>query len=392
MKVIVAGAGIGGLTAALCLLKAGHEVRVLERAAEFQDVGAGIQCGANALHVMQYLGISEQLLDVGVVPKRVEFRDFQSGGILHSMQLGSAYEQRYGAQYLHIHRSDLHQVLLSAVLEYPAASLGLGSCIESFNEHDDSVEVCLSNGQRLQADLLVGADGIKSVVRKQLFGDMPPVFTGNVAWRGVVPVERLPDNWMDTVVSNFVGPNKHMVLYYLRNKRLANFVGVVERNSPASESWVAKAPWEELANDFAGWHPIVQSLINAVDKEHCYRWGLYKHEPINNWSSRRVTLIGDAAHSTLPFMASGAAMAIEDARVLQRALDQANTLENGLQLCQRNRFDRTAKIQANSARAGSLYHFESSLMRRAAFTALKIVSKRQEAFLPDYNANTVRLR
>ena len=127
MKVIVAGAGIGGLTAALCLLKAGHEVRVLERAAEFQDVGAGIQCGANALHVMQYLGISEQLLDVGVVPKRVEFRDFQSGGILHSMQLGSAYEQRYGAPYLHIHRSDLHQVLLSAVLEYPAASLGLGS-------------------------------------------------------------------------------------------------------------------------------------------------------------------------------------------------------------------------------------------------------------------------
>lgn len=391
MNVVIVGAGIGGLTAALCLAKSGHDVQLVEQAPEFMDIGAGIQCGANALCVMQYLGVLDRLVSLGVTPNRVEFRDYQTGSNLHTMSLGKPYEDKYGAPYLHLHRSDLHRVLLDAFLEPQANGLTLNAKVESYEETTNQVRINLSNGEQLDAELLIGADGINSKIRQQLLGDSPAKFTGNVAWRGVVPVERLSEGWMDTVVSNFVGPKKHMVLYYLRQKRLANFVGVVENKTWTDNSWHAKAPWEELNNDFKDWHTTVTSIINAVDKDSCYRWALYDHQPFSNWSSERVTLLGDAAHSSLPFMASGAAMAIEDGRILQRAIDQAFDLADGLDLYQRNRFERTAKIQITSARAGNLYHFESRFMRKAAFTALKVLGSRQEAYLPDYDANTVKL-
>jgi salicylate hydroxylase len=391
MKVVIAGAGIGGLTTALCLAKAGHDIHLVESSPAFLDIGAGIQCGANALCVMQTLGVLDRLTEVAVTPKRVEFRDYQSGLALHTMVLGQSYQEKYGAPYLHLHRSDLHSVLLGAFLNIQPNGLTLDTKVLSYKEHDNLVKVELSNGDSIEADLLVAADGINSVIRKQLLGNTPATFTGNVAWRGVVPVERLPDNWMDTVVSNFVGPNKHMVLYYLRQQRLANFVGVVENKTWTDSSWSAKAPWQDLSADFKGWHPTVRSIIDAVDKDSCYRWALYNHQPFSNWSSNRVTLLGDAAHSTLPFMASGAAMAIEDGRILQRAIEQASSLSEGLQLYQRNRFERTAKIQTTSARAGKLYHFKTSLMRKAAFTVLDKIGARHEAYLPDYDANTVKL-
>jgi salicylate hydroxylase len=391
MKVVIAGAGIGGLTAALCLTKAGYDVQVVESAPAFLDIGAGIQCGANALRVMEHLDVLDALVKVGVTPERVEFRDYQTGSSLHTMDLGQSYQDNYGAPYLHLHRFDLHSVLLGAFLERQPNGLSLDSKVASYDEGADSIRIELSNAQSLDADLLIAADGINSVIRKQLLGNTPATFTGNVAWRGVVPVERLPEDWMNTVVSNFVGPNKHMVLYYLRQRRLANFVGVVENKTWTESSWSAKAPWQELSNDFKDWHPTVRRIIDAVDKDSCYRWALYNHQPFRNWSSRRVTLLGDAAHSTLPFLASGAAMAIEDGRILQRSLDQASSLADGLQLYQRNRFERTAKIQSTSARAGKLYHFKTSLMRKAAFTALNKVGARQQAYLPEYDANTVKL-
>ncbi len=391
MKVVIAGAGIGGLTAALCLSRAGHAVHIVEQAPEFLDIGAGIQCGANAICVLRSLDVLEYLKKLAVMPERVEFCDYRSGKTLHTMTLGARYEQQYGAPYLHLHRSDLHRVLLEAFKRINPHGISMNANVESYSEHSNKVSIALSNGDQLDADLLVGADGIHSSVRKQMLGETPAMFTGNVAWRGVVPVDRLPSDWMDTIVANYVGPNKHMVLYYIRQRSLVNFVGVVENTSWTNSSWSAKAPWEELSRDFDGWHPSVRAVIDAVDKEQCYRWALYNHQPFDNWSTERVTLLGDAAHSTLPFMASGASMAIEDARILQRALNQASSLRDGLQLYQRNRYDRTARIQKTSTRAGKLYHFKSDLMRQAAFIGLKTISARQERYLPDYDANTVKL-
>jgi salicylate hydroxylase len=340
---------------------------------------------------MQHLGVLDKLVEIGVSPERVEFRDYQTGMALHTMPLGQSYRDTYGAPYLHLHRSDLHSVLLGAFLDSQPNGLILDNRVLAYRERVDSIQIELSNRAALEADLLVGADGINSVIRKQLLGNTPATFTGNVAWRGIVPVERLPRNWMDVVVSNFVGPNKHMVLYYLRQQRLANFVGVVENKTWTDSSWSAKAPWQEVSNDFKGWHPTVRSIVDAVDKDNCYRWALYNHQPFSNWSASRVTLLGDAAHSTLPFLASGAAMAIEDGRVLERAIGQASSVAEGLQLYQRNRLERTSKIQSTSARAGKLYHFKTALMRKAAFAALKKVGVRQQAYLPDYDANTVKL-
>lgn len=391
MKFLVVGGGIGGLTTALCLAQAGHSVSIFEQAIEFLELGSGLQCGANAMHVLNSLGLADNLAKLAVKPKRIDFKDFKTGARLHTMTLGDSYQQKYGAPYLHIHRADLHSVLIQAVLKESNIELQMNAHVRSYQEYDDSVNLTLRNDLSFSGDCLLAADGVHSAVRTQLLGKTRPKFTSNVAWRAVVPVERLPNNWMDTVVSNFVGPKKHMVLYYVRGQQLANLIAVVERSEWLGESWVNHAPWQELKNDFTGWHEDVQAIIDVVDKDQCYRWGLFNHAPFNNWSSSRVTLIGDAAHSTLPFMASGAAMAIEDARVLQRAVALEFSIPQALQCYQRNRMPRTAQIQKGSTQAGTLYHFESSIMRKAAFTALKLVSTAKEASLAAYNANTVDL-
>ena len=397
MKVLIAGAGIGGLTAALCLQQAGHEVQIFEQAAEFSEVGAGLQCGANALRVMDHLGLPAKLEAVAVDPLRADFRDHKTGKTLYSMAFGEAYRHQHGSPYLHIHRADLHTALANALIERAPAAIELNARVTDYEESDNKVRVILADQRTFKGDCLVACDGVRSAIRSQLFFDdskpeaAAPQYTGCAAWRGVLPADRLPENFMEKIVSNFIGPDKHMVIYYLRKQQLVNFVGIVENNQWTNSSWIAKAPWEELQADFAGWHPTVQAVIDAVDRDQCYRWALCRHQPFTNWSSGRVTLLGDAAHSTLPYMASGAAMAIEDARILQRALDQAPDVAAALQLYQRNRFERTAKIQSMSTQAGKLYHINNKALLRLAFMGLRTLRGRQEAFLPAYDANTVEL-
>lgn len=389
MNALIAGAGIGGLCTALCLQKSGHEVRLIEQANNFSNIGGGLQLGANALKVFDYLGLSSQLQALSVEPERVSFCSYATGEVLHSAELGAHYSSKYGAPYLHVHRADLHALLLQSLLT--GTRVELNSAVTSYHEDSQSVSVALDDGSRVEGDYLIGADGIRSVIRAQMLGHCEPKFTGNIAWRGVVPVEQLPDNFMDKAVLNFVGPKKHMVIYYLRQQRLVNFVGVVENSEWHEESWTSKAPWQELKKDFSGWHNTVQTVIDAMDKDQCYRWALYNHKPTKNWSSERVTLLGDAAHATLPFLASGAAMAIEDSRVLQRALDQAEQVEQAFKLYQKNRFERTAKIQQLSSQMARLYHITNPLLLKLAFKAVKHKSASVEAFLADYDANIISL-
>ena len=392
MNVVIAGAGIGGLAAGLCLQKSGHRVQLLEQAAEFTEVGAGIQCGANALRVLDYLGLRSQIEAIAVDPVRADFRDHKTGEVLYSLPFGKNYLERHGAPYLHVHRADLHQILASAFLANDPAPVALNTTVVRYTEEANKVTVHCADGSQFEGDCLVAADGVKSVIRDQLLGKKAPIFTGNVAWRGVVPVDRLPADFMEKTVSNFVGPNKHMVIYYLRKQQLVNFVGVVEHSTWEEVSWTTKAPKAELEQDFDGWHPTVQAVIAAVGKDQCYRWALHNQKPFAQWSSKRVTLLGDAAHATLPFMASGAAMAIEDGRILQRALDQGSNVGQGLQLYQRNRLLRTAKIQNMSTNMGKLYHLKNNFLLRMAFKALAILPGKKEDFLPDYDANTIPIR
>ncbi len=392
MNIAISGAGIGGLTAALCLLKSGHKVSMLEQARQLSEVGAGVQCGANALHVLQHLGLEQEVFASAVQPESVLFRDFKSGQILHQLTLGEQYQQQFSAPYLHVYRADLQRVLLAALDQLDAQALQLNTQVMNVEQSNSSVVISTRDGRTLEADCLIAADGIRSAIRQQMFPSAKPVYSGYQAWRIMVPTHRLPEGWMDTVTANFVGPGKHCVIYYVRNRELVNMVGVIEaKHQPTKDDWINKAPKSALLEDFEGWHPTVSKLIEAVDEDKCYRWSLNHLTPLKKWGQGRVALLGDAAHAALPFMAAGAAMAMEDARILDRCLQGKSNIESALNQYRRNRVKRTKTIQNDSARLGKLYHLSNPMVRRAAFTGLRIMGQQKQDFLPSYNANRVAL-
>jgi salicylate hydroxylase len=223
-----------------------------------------------------------------------------------------------------------------------------------------------------------------------MLGPAVATYTGDAAWRITVPVERLPAGTLEKAMSVFVGPGRHAVCYYLRGGAVINFVGCVETDEISDESWTVKFPWEKLKADYRGWTPAIQAVIDAADRDACYRWSLHNRPPAPHWSTGRVTLLGDAAHPTLPYLAQGAAMAIEDAAVLTRALAMSATVGDALQLYQRNRIARTAKIVAQSTANRELFHLPSEAAIRAAF-ARRNQGADRNSWLYSYNPLTVPL-
>jgi salicylate hydroxylase len=250
--------------------------------------------------------------------------------------------------------------------------------------------VRFADGGRARGDLLIGADGVKSVVRQKIAGNVPATYTGDGAWRITVPIERLPRNFLPQVMSLWLGPGGHVVAYFLRGGALLNFVGIIETDDVSEESWTARFPWEKFKADFAGWADKVQTIIDAADRDHCYRWSLHNRPAIRNWSTRRATILGDAAHPTLPYLAQGAVMAIEDGAVLTRALAQTETVAAALQLYQRNRIDRTARIVEQSTANRTLFHLPTVEAIRKAFSGRDEGGDRN-AWLYSYNPLTVKL-
>jgi salicylate hydroxylase len=388
--IMIAGAGLGGLTAAAVLLQAGYRVRVYEQAASLGEIGAGIQISANASRVLHALGLEPRLTASAVTPAAFHYRLYSSGELLHEIPLGESHERQYGAKYYHLHRADLHAVLAAKVRELDPEAIVLEAAAQRFVETRDSVTLHFAGGGSASGDVLVGADGIKSAIRAQVLGAAHATFTGYVSWRALVPAARLPADFMERVCTNWVGPAAHVIVYYLRRGELVNFVGLVEDESWRDESWTVKAPWERLKADFAPWHPKVQTLIDAMDKDQCYRWAMYDRAPASGWSTGRVTLLGDAAHPTLPFMAQGAAMAIEDGMILARALRAASPIAAALDLYQRSRYERTARVQLGSSELGKLYHLRTERELRAAFTQRDLARERGE-WLYSYDPLTAPL-
>lgn len=389
-NIVIAGAGIGGLTAAASLLQAGHDVTIFEQAPELSEVGAGLQLSANATHVLHHLGLGDTLAEVGVRPGAYVFRLHDSGEEIQRFALSDQHEKLHGAPYYQVHRADIHTLLAAKVRDLKRDTIRLNSRVVRFEESDNGVKLCLADGTTVGGDLLVGADGLKSVVSQQIVGNVPATYTGDAAWRIVVPVERLPKDFMEQVMMVWMGPGRHVVAYYLRAGALLNCVGLVETNEVSEESWTAKFPWERFKADFVGWHPEVQAIIDAADKEGCYRWSLYSRPVMRNWSTRRATLLGDAVHPTLPYLAQGACMAIEDGAVLTRALDQIESIADALQLYQRHRIDRTIRIVNQSAANRKLFHLRTADEIRASFAGRNEGADRN-AWLYSYNPLTVKL-
>ncbi len=389
-RILIAGAGIGGLAAAASLLKDGYNVRIFEQAPELGEIGAGIQCSAPAVKVLHNLGLEKRLAEVAVKPKAFEFRLYNTGEVLHRVPLAEQHLQMHGAPYYHIHRSDIHQILADCVLDQDADCVTLNAEVTGFEETDDGIFLLLADGRRIEGDIVIGADGIKSAIRDQIVGKTPPDYTGQVAWRATVLTERLPGNFMDIISAIWCGPKKHAVVYYLRSGKVLNFVACVENDSWQEESWTVKADWQELKDDFAGWHRDIQTIIDNIDKDQCYRWALNNRKPIYNWRTDRAVIMGDAAHPTLPYMASGAVMAIEDAAVLTRSINMNENVPDALDMFQRNRVDRAAKIVTGSTELGDLYHLSNKREFEAGFKKRNVAKERNE-WLYAYDPLTVEL-
>jgi salicylate hydroxylase len=389
-KILIAGAGLGGLAAASFLMKEGHDVEVYEQAPQLEEVGAGIQISANAMHALRSLGLEESITKVGVRPGAYVFRLHDTGEEIQRFALSEEHERLHGAPYTQMHRADFHNILADRARAFKSDVVRLNKRATGFTETADGVTLDFADGTSAKGDILIGADGLKSVARKQIVGEVPATYTGDAAWRIIVPVERLPGDFLPQVMSVFMGPGGHVVCYYLRAGSLLNFVGIVETDEVSDESWTLKMPWEQLKADFAGWHPTIQTIIDNADKDKCYRWSLHNRPPIRDWSTKRVTLLGDSAHPTLPYLAQGAVMAIEDGAVLARALNMESDIAAALQLYQRNRVDRTARIVLQSTDNRRLFHLNSEAEIRAEF-AKRDEGKDRNKWLYSYNPLTVEL-
>ena len=357
-KIVVAGAGIGGLCAALALAKRGFNVAVYEQSSQLCEVGAGLQLSPNAMHVLQALGIADQVKAKAFRPQSAVMRHYQTGKTYFTVHLGDAATQKYAADYLHIHRADLHSILLRACEEMKV-SIYLGQAIQGYQQTLQNLTIQLESGESLAADLLIGADGIRSKVQACMLGQRPAQFTGQVAWRGVVEANKLPKGLIKANANLWVGPGKHFVNYYLRGGELVNFVAVQERSDWQKESWNEPGDIKELRATFSGWHPEVTELL--ATSEQCFLWALFDRQPLNQWTDQNVALLGDACHPMLPFLAQGAAMAIEDSYALAHCLANQNDTQTALKKYQDNRLTRTRDIQLGARKNASLYHMSSSM-------------------------------
>ena len=353
--VLISGAGIGGLTAALALLRRGISVRVLEQANVLGEVGAGLQLSANATRALWQLGLEEPLMALACEPAGKEIRLWNSGRTWKLFDLGAQSVAQHGYPYLTLYRPDLHAVLVDAVRRLDPDAIRLDARCSGFEAEANGVTLHLADGGKVAGDLLIGADGVHSVVRRQLFGDTPAQFSGCLAWRGVVRAADLPAHLLRQVGVNWVGPGRHVIHYPLHGGELLNFVGIVERDDWQVESWTQKGTHEECHADFAGWHEDVHTLIDRVQTP--YKWALMVRAPMTRWSRGRVGLLGDACHPTLPFLAQGAAMAIEDGYVLARAIEaHADDLPLALQRFDAARIPRTTEIVLKSSENAKRFH------------------------------------
>jgi salicylate hydroxylase len=356
-NVVVAGAGIGGLTVALMLARSGFRVTLLEQAGQLSETGAGIQLSPNATRILILLGLGERLRAAVSVPEALAVKT-ASGGRLARASLGERAERRYSAPYWSIHRADLQAALLEAVRANPDIVLRLGTKVEDFVEHANGLSIACRRGSATADErgiALIGADGLWSGLRTRL-GHPKPEFRQRTAWRSLIPADSVEEEFRAPDVQLWLGRNAHVVHYPIKNGQLINIVAIVNDNW-AEPGWGADGQRDELLAHYSPWNwcePVREFL--AVP-ERWQKWALYELPPLDTWGTGPVTILGDAAHPMLPFLAQGAAMAIEDAAVLA---DQMARLPDdpasAMRRYERARRKRTARVQRAAASNGRVYH------------------------------------
>lgn len=347
-RVVVIGAGIGGLAAAGALHRSGIEVAVYERAAELGEVGAGLQLGPNAVKVLRALGVEEKLRPLAAEPVNILSLAWDDAHLRMTEPLKGPAEARFGAPYLTAHRADLHGLLQALV---PDASVNLGARCVRVEMAGAGAVAHFADGSAVEADAIVGADGIHSVVRESLFGNSPARFTQQIAWRAMVPIDCVPRRvgpGKSVAISpldylGWIGPNGHVICYPIRGGAMYNlFIGHVSEEWVA-ESWTAPSTLNDILDAHAGWNEALLEMLSHV--QDTYKWGIYDRDPLPQWTSGAITLAGDAAHPMMPTLAQGAAITLEDAYAVARHLAAGNAPQVALKAYEAERLSRARRVQ-----------------------------------------------
>lgn len=367
VKVAIVGGGIGGLSAAVLLLQQGHDVTVFEQAREIKEVGAGLVMAPNAVRLLRRMGALDRFLATAVrLEHGWEFRRWDNGTVLSVENLNTRCRELYGEHTYVSHRADL----LTAIGELlPAERLRLGSRVADVAQDADGVTLSLEDGTVHTAEILIGADGVHSVVRQHLVGTSPAEYSGMSAFRSLVPAEKAPAFARRPAQTLWIGPDHHLVHYPVSSGKYINLVAFAPAGEYTSESWTATVDLEEFQAEFAGWDPRLEQLI--ANAERPGRWALLDRAPLKQWSYGRITLLGDAAHPMFPFFAQGAAQAIEDAAVLADAVTRSSgDLETALVNYQDRRLERATRLQEASHARKDINHLPDGPEQQARDAAL----------------------
>ena len=349
-RISIAGGGIGGLSAALALQHFGYRVAVFEQASELREVGAGVIITPNAMHALNFLGVGERIANEAGPGEALATRHFQTGEILKLRAAGTDYAERYGATYHQVHRVDLHTALASAVRRNDPDCVFLGHRFEALTQDSGKVAARFANGKIYTSDILIGCDGNASKVRESVFGEETVNYTGQVAFRALLPMASVPPSIQERPFAMFVGANRYFLHYPLRRRTVMNLIGVGREPRWQEEGWRIPATVEEFENLYNDLYPPALQLIRAISPGTLFKWGLRDREPLRQYSKGRVTMLGDAAHPMTPFLGQGACIAIEDAMVLGRAFDAANKVEEALLMYENTRKERANGVQLASRR------------------------------------------
>ena len=356
MKIAIVGGGIGGLTAALALSESTHAITVFERSAGIREIGAGVQISPNAGRLLHSLGLGAPYSEISVHPHRVVLRRWEDDSIIRATDLDESFITQHRVPLANVARNELVEILGDAVAARSNVVLKFSAHVVAVEPGDSASVVQFADGSSQSFDIVIGADGIHSVVRPCVGGVDKPRFSGSAAYRALVPRSAVEDLPID--VTNRMGPDRHVVSYFIgRNRSHLNLVCISPEESWETESWTEQGTKEDLYSRFEGWSPDFLSLLDRVE-EPIFRWALYDREPLEKWGMGTTTLLGDACHPMLPFMAQGSCQAIEDAIVLARCLKEANTSDAAIALRRYEdaRQGRTAQVQTSALMNRDLFH------------------------------------
>jgi salicylate hydroxylase len=375
--VLIAGAGIGGLAAAVACAREGLSVLLLERSAQLSEVGAGIQMGPNVTRILKAWGLGDALAQVAAFPKQLQARSSQTGQVLGTLPLGERAQALYGAPYATIHRADLHG-LLNAAAQGLGADLRLGQTVFGWRETTEGLEVSTNGLQPETVSALVGADGVWSAVRQQLLGDEPPIFTGHLAYRAMVAQADLPAHLRTDHITVWMGPRLHVVHYPVRCGEWLNVIAVVHGEKPANHhDWDHAANGNTLMQAMGAMGADLRQRLEAIPAWRL--WALHERAPLiasSQMAQGCVALLGDAAHPMRPYLAQGAGMAIEDAQVLAQCWGQGSgSLAQRFQAYADHRWARNAQVQARAIRNGHIFHAQG-LLAMGRNLSLRLMGKR----------------